>query len=101
MTVLENGLNEDNALIILMATYKLNAMKIIRITRRFIMRRRKCPYMKSHWGHLLLGHPKIFVIVAKIMMEIDVEYDDNVFTTFVVKEGTIRSNYCLLYCDLL
>ena len=60
------------------------------------MRRRKCTYMRSHWSHLLFAHPKIFLIVAKIMMEIDFEYDGNVFTTFEVKEGTRRSNYCLL-----
>ena len=37
MTVLENGLNEQNALITLMVAHQLNAMKIITITHGFIM----------------------------------------------------------------
>ena len=98
--VLENGLREDNALVILMAAHKLNAKKVVGITRRYLMRRRKCVYITMHWGHLLLVHRKIFFIVAKIMFEIGFEYDHNVFNAFEVKLGSKVSNYCSL-CSLV
>ena len=98
--VLENGLHEDNALVILMAAYKLNAKKVLEITRRYLMRRRKCAYMNMHFVHLLLAHRKIFFIVAKIMFEIGFEYDANVFNAFEVKHGTKWSNYCSLCCKI-
>ena len=63
----------------------LNAMKIISLTGGF---RRKCVNMKSHWGHLLSAHPKIFLTIVKIMMGMNIEYDANAFTTFFeVKKG--------------
>ena len=98
--VLETGLHEDNALPILMAAHKLNAKKVLEITRRYLMRRRKCVYMNMHWAHLLLVHRKMFLIVAKIMFEIGFEYNANVFNAFEVKDGTKVSNYCSL-CSLL
>ena len=47
IAVLERGLHEGNALAILMAAYKLNAKKVIEITCRYVMNRRKCPYMAT------------------------------------------------------
>ena len=100
LPVLENGLTEDNALVILMAAHKLNAQRVVDMTRRFLMRRRKCVYLTMHWGHLLLVHRKIFFIVAKIMFEIGFEYDHNVFNSFELKLGSKVSNYCSL-CSLV
>ena len=95
MTVLEDGLNEQNALTTLMIAHETNALKIISLTRGFIMTRRKCVNIKSNWGHLLSTHPKIFLTVAKIMMGMNIEYDANAFTTFFeVKKGIRISNYC-------
>ena len=94
IAVLERGLHEGNALAILMAAYKLNAKKVIEITRRYVMNRRKCPYMRIHWVHLLSAHRKMFFIAVKIMMEIGFEHDTNVFNSFEVKHGTKMSNYC-------
>lgn len=99
ITVLEDGLNEQNALITLMVAHEINAIKIITITRGFIMRRRKRRNMKYHWGHLLLSHPKIFLTVAKIMMGINIEYHDTDFTELIKKiknkKGVRRSRICL------
>ena len=95
--VLKNGLNEDNAIMILFTAHKLNAIKIIVLTRQFIVSRRQCYYIRSNWMHLLLSHNKFFLIVAKIMMKMSIEYDpkyyDNVFTTPEAKEGTRRVVY--------
>ena len=99
MTVLEDGLNEQNALITLMVAHEIKAMKIITITRGFIMRRRKRSNMKYQWCHLLLVHPKIYLIVAKIMMGINIEYDDTDSTELFKKykgvhKGVTRSRIC-------
>ena len=83
-----------------MAAHNLNAKRVVDITRRYLMRRRKCVYITMHWGHLLLVHRKIFFIVAKIMFELGFEYDHNVFNAFEVKLGSKVSNYCLL-CSLV
>ena len=85
MIILENGLNEENALITLMVAHEVNAIKILETTRDFIMRKRKHRNMKYHWGHLLLIHPKIFLTVAKIMMGMNIEYDDNDFNACTKK----------------
>ena len=41
------GLTEDNALVILMAAHKLNAQRVVDMTRRFLMRRIKCIVLKK------------------------------------------------------